>query len=426
MTPPDPGARRIGTTETDEARNRSFGIGLVEDVYPVYAELREQGPACPGSIAGHFPVPAPAAASGVTAAVYSHELASQLLKDHEAYSSHFYAILDRAIGPSLIGMDEPDHRRMRALLQGAFSKNEMAWWATDIIQPVVDEHLGAIAHRGYGDLYGEVGAKVPIHTTVAVLGLDESDRQWFFDQAVLMTSNTAGGEAAVAAAAISDYIAPLVAERRRSPGRDLISVLTAARISAADSAQGVDARPLTDQEINTFVRLLVIAGASTTFRAYANMMFALLTHPDQFQRVVADRSLGDAAVEESLRWEQPLSSLGRLATRDITLGGLPVRAGETVEACIGAANHDPAQWPDPDRFDISRPRVDRHLTFGWGVHRCLGVHLARTELRILLDRTIELLPGLRLDPAYPVPAVSGLGFRVASPLHVLFTPRSER
>jgi cytochrome P450 len=426
MTAAESDARRIGTTETDEARNRAFGIGLVADVYPVYADLRAQGPALPGSIAGHFPVPASPTASAVTAAVYSHELASALLKDHEAYSSHFYVMLDRAIGPSLIGMDEPDHRRMRALLQGAFSKNEMAWWATDIIQPVVDEHLGAIARRGFADLYSEVGAKVPIHTTVAALGLAESDRQWFFDQALAMTSDHAGAGAAVAATAISDYIAPLVAERRENPGRDLLSVLTTARVSAADHAAGVDVRPLTDQEINTFVRLLVIAGASTTFRAYANMMYALLTHPDQFQRVVADRSLADAAVEESLRWEQPLSSLGRVVTRDTTLGGLAVHAGETVEASIGAANHDPARWPVPDRFDISRPRVDRHLTFGWGVHRCLGVHLARTELRIMLDRTIELLPDLRLDPAYPVPEVSGLGFRVASPLHVVFTPRGER
>src|SRR6266849_3421428 len=104
MSAAEPDAQRIGTTETDEARNRAFGIGLVEDVYPVYAELRAQGPACPGSISGHFPVPPTPTASVVTASVYSHELASALLKDHEAYSSHFYVMLDRAIGPSLIGM----------------------------------------------------------------------------------------------------------------------------------------------------------------------------------------------------------------------------------------------------------------------------------------------------------------------------------
>jgi cytochrome P450 len=321
-------------------------------------------------------------------------------------------------------MDEPEHRRMRNLLQGAFSKREMAWWETEIIRPVVDHHLGAIASQGRADLYRSVANKVPIHTSVSALGLTESDREWFFDQAVLMTSNAEPVEARVAAtAAIDAYIAPLIAERRLRPTRDLLSVLVQAVVAdPEDPGPQADDRPLDDEEIGTFVKLLVIAGAGTTFRAYTNLMWALLSNPDQYAEVAADRSLLEAAVEESLRFEEPLTFVTRQVVRDTSIGEVAVPSGCPVHVSIGAANRDPAEWPDPDRFDVHRAHPERHLTFGWGSHRCLGVHLARTELRVLLDRTIDLLPNLRLDPDVEAPTPGGVGFRMVSPLWVRFDP----
>ena len=416
----------LGANDADEARNRLFGIGLVDDVYPIYERLRHQGPVLPGSIETHFPMP-DLYTESTQFSVYSRDLGVEVLRRSDEFSSHSYRDrLDAFIGPSVIGMDEPEHRRMRSLLQGAFSKHEIAWWQTDIIRPVVDHHLGQITPLGRADLYRTVANKVPIHTIVSALGLAESDREWFFDQAVLMTSNAEGTEARMAAAAtIDSYLAPLVVERRRRPTRDLLSVLVQATVtdSEGDDDEQADNRPLDDAELGTFVKLLIIAGAGTTFRAYTNLMWSLLSNPDQYAEVVADRSLIEPAIEESLRFEQPLSYVTRLVTDDTAIGDVAVPAGCPVHVSIGAANRDPTEWVDPDTFDIHRPHPERHLTFGWGPHRCLGVHLARAELQVLSDRTIDMLPNLRLDPDVDPPKPGGLGFRMVSPLWVVFDPQ---
>ena len=174
-----------------------------------------------------------------------------------------------------------------------------------------------------------------------------------------------------------------------------------------------DSRPLTDDEINSFVRLLIIAGAGTTYKAYGNLMFMLLSHPDQLAMVRADRSLVPLAIDETLRIEQPLASVQRVANADTTIGGVDVAAGCPVAVNIGAANHDPAQWgSEPETFDIFRERPDRHISFGFGIHRCLGIHLARAELNVLLNRTLDLLPNVRFDPDQPRPHITGLTFRM--------------
>jgi cytochrome P450 len=204
-------------------------------------------------------------------------------------------------------------------------------------------------------------------------------------------------------------------------------VLVRARVDTAEIGlqagdEDVDDRPLSDEEIAGFVRLLVIAGASTTYRAYGNLMFALLTHPDQLAQVRADRSLVRGAIEESLRLEQPLVHWGRTALRDGEVQGVPVPAGSPVNVNVGAANHDPARFPDPERFDIRRANAERHLSFGFGVHRCLGIHLAQAELVTLLDRTLDVLPDLHLDPDAEGVEMTGLGFRMPTRLPVRYTP----
>jgi cytochrome P450 len=228
-----------------------------------------------------------------------------------------------------------------------------------------------------------------------------------------------------AGAQVADYVAPLIAERRRSPGDDLISILVTAEITDEDRATDGytgSTHPLSDDEINAFVRLLIIAGAGTTYRAYGNLMLQLLLHPDQMAAVRADRTLVDGAIHESLRLEQPIAFLGRLATSDTVVDGAAVAGGCPVNAVMGAANHDPAVFPEPERFDVRRPNADRHLTFGFGIHRCLGVNLALSELRILLGRTLDLLEDLRLDPDAGPVHETGLGFRLPTGLPVLFRP----
>jgi cytochrome P450 len=192
---------------------------------------------------------------------------------------------------------------------------------------------------------------------------------------------------------------------------------------AAEAAEdGADERPLSDDEIKTFVRLLIIAGAGTTFRAYGALMYFLLRDPAQLAAVRADRSLVAGAIEESLRLEQPLAQIARVATGPCPVHGTTIPEGAVVEVNLGAANRDPEQWPAPDVFDLRRPRADRHLSFGFGVHRCLGIHLARAELVVMLERTLDRLPRLRLDPDATDVHMTGLGFRMVNHLPVRFEP----
>jgi cytochrome P450 len=298
----------------------------------------------------------------------------------------------------------------------------MERWKQRIIGPIVDEHLDRIAPAGRADLYQEVGATVPVHTISAALGLPVDDRDQFFDWAVTMTHPTAPPEERQAASqAVADYVAPLIAARRTQPSDDLLSTLVQASVPD-DVGDGVDLRPLSDDELNTFVRLFIIAGAGTTFRAYGALMYQLLTHPEQLDEVRADRSLIPAAIDESLRIEQPLAFIGRVAARPCTLSGLDVPERSYVEVSLSGANHDPASFADPERFDIHRPNADRGIAFGFGIHRCVGAHLAQAELSVMLDRTLDRLPELRLDPDEPGVHMTGLGLRMVTKLPVRFRP----
>jgi cytochrome P450 len=414
----------VGATEADAARNTAMGAGVVDDPYPVFHELLRECPVERGSLGRHFPNPQSRQFEGIdedrTITAHAHEACLEALRQADVLSSEgFYGpALNVAIGKSVIGMDEPEHRRMRLLLQPAFSKLKMERWKGDIIQPVVDEHLLRIKPLGKADLYDEVAPNVPVQTIGVALGLPGEDHRKFFDWAIGMT---AGGDLLGNAAAVAEYVAPLIAERRANPTNDLLSLLVEARIEDADADGMDDRRPLTDEEINTFVRLLIIAGAGTTYKAYGNLMFMLLLHPDQLSAVRDDRSLVSPAIEEALRIEQPLASVQRLANADTTIGGVDVARGCPVAVNIGAANHDPAQWgSDPETFDIFRDRPDRHLSFGFGIHRCLGIHLARAELNVLLNRTLDLLPNVRFDPHEPLPHITGLMFRMPTALPAIW------
>lgn len=421
-------ASQVGTSEGERIRNQAFGTGVVVDPYPVFHEKRAQCPVHDGALASWFPgAPehnALGAAPTVAMTACSYDAVVAVLRDAEAFpSERFYAGLSASIGKSLIGMDEPDHRRMRILVQAAFSKAAMTRWRGDIIAPIVAEHLDAVAPLGACDLQAAVGSTVPVHTIAAALGLPASEFPRFFDLGVQMTNPViTHDERLEARDALAAYVAPIVAERRATPGDDLIGLLVGARIPPDDEHEGLDDRPLSDEEIATFVRVLVVAGSATTYRAYGSLLFHLLANPDQLAEVVADPSLRANAIEEAIRIDQPLALLGRIAAHDTIVEGTPVPAGTRVDLSAGAANHDPAVFADPDRFDIHRVGLERHVSFGFGVHRCLGIHLARAELEVMLDQTLARLPHLRLDPDAPAPFISGLGIRVVNQLPVRYDP----
>jgi cytochrome P450 len=414
-----------GRTTADEARNRAVGAGVVDDPYPTLHDLRSRCPIHRGSTAEAFGLASPSSLAGEERQAFSvlgYQDALRVFRDHATFSSTWF---QRTIGPTvgnaLIALDPPEHQRHRSLLQPAFAPHEMERWEHQIVRPVVARHLEGLVPRGRADLYAEFAAYVPVDVTAEALGLPADDRELFVNWAVTMTSMAEPVEARLAASrAVEDYIGPLVAERRAHGGEDLLGLLVQAQVPD-DTDADVGREPLSDKELADFVRLLIVAGASTVLRGYGVLAFGLLSDPGQLRAVRDDRSLIPQAIEEALRWEQPVTMVGRTCTRQVELDGTTIPEGSDVLLEIGAANHDPSTWPEPERFDIFRPSK-QHLAFGFGRHRCLGVYLARMELRVMLEATLDSFPNLRFDPAEPAPHVTGMVFRMVTGLPVVWDP----
>ena len=203
-----------------------------------------------------------------------------------------------------------------------------------------------------------------------------------------------------AATQLHDYFLNQVEQRRRKRTNDIIGDLVAAEI---------DGQKLTDDAIIAFLRLLLPAGLETTYRSSGNLLYLLLTHPEQLAMILADRTLIPAAIEEGIRYETPLTMVMRTTTEDVTVAGRTIPAGAQVDLCMGSANRDESRWVEPNTFDIRRRRA-AHIAFAGGIHMCLGMHLARLETRVMLNSLFDRVTDLTLaadDDAHIV----GLTFR---------------
>jgi cytochrome P450 len=346
--------------------------------------------------------------------VYRYDDVLDVLRDGETFSSgHIIElIMGDVMGKHImLGMDSPEHGRYRALVSTAFRRNAEARWEAELIQPVASELIDGFAGRGRADLVREFTFPFPTKVTAGLLGLPSEDyRQFQRWSSAILSVHTKRDQAIAASAQVKEYFAGILSERRREPREDLISDLAHAEL---------DGERLTEEEIFSFLRLLLPAGVETTYRSTGNLLFSLLSRPGLLDAVRADRSLVPQAIEEALRFEAPLLNGTRLAVRDTVLSGVPIPAGSTIVLMLGAANRDEARWPDPDRFDIFRdPRV--HISFGQGPHVCLGMHLARAEMRVALNLLLDRLPGLRLDPDGGDLYIRGQVFRSPISLPVLF------
>jgi cytochrome P450 len=294
----------------------------------------------------------------------------------------------------------------------------MARWQATWVDPYLDELFDSLTTEPERrvDLNARLCALLPVHTIAKAWGIEESDIERVHELAV--TQLSAGGdiEAAMRASEeLGEILRAQVAVRRVDPAEDLISLMCSAEVADEDGER----HQLTDAEVLGFARLLLTAGAGTTFRGLGSLLLGLLRDPEQLDRVRDDRTLVEPAIEEGLRWEQPLSAVSRLVTRDCELAGVPVPVGSFVHVAIGAANHDPARWDDADEFDIARA-PQPHATFGGGTHFCLGVHLARMEMKAGLEAVLDRLPAVRLDPDAPDPFVTGLTFRMPTAVPVVW------
>ncbi|BBX95436.1 cytochrome P450 [Mycobacterium lacus] len=384
--------------------------GDVRDPYAELARLRREQPVQRIDSSGM-----PHEESKPVFIVYRYEEVQQLLRDNETFSS---AIIIDAFGDVLgrhvmLGMDEPEHGRHRTLVAKAFSQKAMARWEGELVEKVGNELIDRFAARGRADLVKEFTFPYPTQIIAGLLGLPREDFPQFQRWSISLLSFTINpGRGRAASAALQEYFTPILAARRAAPRDDLISGLAHAEI---------DGHKLSDEEIFSFLRLLLPAGVETTYRSLGNMLFGLLCNTDQLDALRADRWLLPQAIEEAVRWEPPLLTITRVATRDTELAGVPIPAGSSVMPMLGAANRQEDRYPDPDRFDIFRS-ARAHIGFGHGVHVCLGMHLARLEMRVALNVLLDRLPNLRLDPDGDDPHIRGQVFRSPTTLPVLFEP----
>src|SRR2546421_8817414 len=351
-------------------------LGGVDDPYPYLAAARRKGPVrvewpFPSDIAVIDPDREP------SFSVVGHDEVVAVLRDHETYSSKVLAeIMGPMLGHTMIAMDEPEHRAHRALVAPAFRPKLLARWEQELVRRVVDELIDTFASLGRADLVRRLTFAFPVRVIARILGLPERDSQQCQRWSIELISIVVNWDRGIAASnALRDYFADHVAERRVRPRDDLISELVDVE---------VDGQRLTDDDIFAFLRVLLPAGIETTYRSLGNLLFALLTHPDQLDEIVRSSELHASAIEEGLRWESPVVLLPRQSVRDTQLAGTDIPAGRDLNVFIGSANRDERRYIEPDRFDIHRPPAP-HVSFGSGPHRCLGMHLDRMATRMVLE-----------------------------------------
>jgi len=343
---------------------------------------------------------------------YRYEDCSRILRDARTFTSTGYDVtIGMVMGHMILGMDDPEHRTHRNLVANAFREKSLARWEPEFIGPIIDELIDRFAADGRADLVRQLTFEFPVRVIARLLGLPEEDFPQFQRLSVELIGLVADIDRGLAASeSLREYFAEVVAERRARPAEDVISDLVLAE---------VDGEKLHDEAIYSFLRLLLPAGAETTYRSSGNLLHLLLTHPEQLEAVRADRSLLPQAIEEGLRCEPPLLTISRTTTCEVELGGVTIPAGESITPHIGSANHDEARWDDPETFDIFRPAIP-HIAFAHGPHMCLGMHLARLETRALLNRVLDRLPELALDAGDTDPHIRGDVFRSPTALPVTF------
>jgi len=329
--------------------------------------------------------------SPATFTVFGYDEAVEVLQDNKRFSSDNYAdIVGTLFGRSMLQMNDPEHRHNRALVAQAFRPKVLKRWQDELIQPILDQMVDEFADKGEADLVEAFTFSFPVKVISGLLGVPLEHWEWYLRRTVEVISLVQDwNRAQKAADALKDYFTQIIELRRREPTGDLISELVQAEI---------DGQKLTDAEILPFLMLLSPAGAETTFRSTGNLLVGLFSNPDQYAAVLADRDLLPAAIEEAIRWEPPLVFIYRKATVDTAIGGVDIPAGSNIAVCLGSANRSKKTFgDDAEVFNIHRAPA-HHVAFATGAHMCLGMHLARMEMRAACNTLFDRLPNLRLDP----------------------------
>ena len=399
-----------------------FSPQTFENPYPLYAELRANAPVVESEPFGWW-------------VLTRYEDVVYVLKNPDIFSSAVEMAeirrflegerLAKALPlgesrTSLVRMDPPDHTRLRKLLTGAFTPKAIARLEPRI-NAIVRESVDHILEKGSFDMMEELAIPLPVTIIAEMLGVDPARRDDFkrWSNATITSQAMAGLPLSEAEEErliqsrleFAAYFRQMIDERRKKPREDLISDLVRAE---------VESETLTAEEVFAMVILLLIAGNETTTNLIGNGTLMLLEHPEAERQLRENPSLIPAFLEEVLRFEGPVRFLVREATRDVTIAGVDIAAGEKVVTMLDAANRDPAQFADPERFDITRePRT--HVAFGYGIHFCVGAPLSRLEGRIAFEELLRRVPAFhRVDerpdrrPTFALHGLSSLRLALSS------------
>ncbi|MGH3920281.1 MAG: cytochrome P450 [Pseudonocardiaceae bacterium] len=391
------------------------------DPYPLYRELLAAGPIHRGGPDGAW-------------YVFGYEACRRVLVDRgcgcRVPADHPPPTAGR-LQASMVMHDPPEHARLRRAISWAFTPVEVEPLRNRIVT-LTDRALEAMAGKGGGDVIAELAYPLPAAVIGELLGLSPEDADQFQALAALsVAAPRTGDEASLVEQAARDADArleacfhELIESRRRRPSGDVLGKLVALSDGAAvangtGKALGSPAA-LSESELLSTVMLLYIAGVLTTTSFIGNGLLALIAHPEQIRRVRADPSRLPDVVEEVLRWDNPVPVVARNVFEPLAVGGATLQSGDRVVVVLGAGNRDPARFNDPDRFLPGRPD-NVPLSFGWGVHRCVGAHLARLEAEVVFGRLLErfAVEPAELDP----PRLPGLMIRGPTRLPVHLVPR---
>jgi cytochrome P450 len=345
--------------------------------------------------------------------VFRYEDVLSILNDYSRFSSQAYEFTGGFLSNSLIAKDPPDHRKLRNLVNQAFTPKAVAH-LSDRITQITQELLDEVRHQGKMDIVSDIAFPLPAKVIAELLGVPPEDWNIFQRWARVDGSDPASNRHVSGRSMQEEmfrYFSDLLEERRRTPREDLISSLSVAE---------VDGERLSEPEMLSFCTLLLAAGQETTKNLIANAIVCLTDHRESMERLINEPALMPTAIEEILRFLPPVWFLFRQTKTDVELAGQHIPANQVVLAWTASANRDPARFPDPERFDVER-EPNRHLAFGHGIHFCVGAPLARLEAKIALPMILQQLKNLQRVEGVPIMVHAGIVFVIRS-LPVTFQP----
>ncbi|OBJ20733.1 cytochrome P450 [Mycobacterium colombiense] len=398
------------TTNVHTAAGAGDETVSLRDPYPFFARKRREAGVFAGTVMDYSKTPESLMPKQEYSAM-SFDAVNTVFRDGRVFSSKPYdKTIGLFMGPTILAMEGKKHREHRNLVSAAFKSKALARWEPTIVRPICNGLIDEFIETGRADLIRNFTFEFPTRVIAKLLGLPADDLPMFRKRAVQLISYHVNYEGAFeASAALKDYFLEQIEQRKSKPTEDIIGDLVTAEI---------DGEKLTDEAIYSFLRLLLPAGLETTYRSSGNLLYLLLTHPEQFGALQANRELLAPAIEEGLRYETPLTVVQRFTTEDTEVEGVKIPARSVIGVCIGSANRDERRWEHSEEFDIFRKHVP-HISFAAGEHTCLGLHLARLETRVAMECLLDRLTNVTLLTDDD-PHIHGQPFRSPNALPVTF------